>query len=86
MNLKAIKWLLSALLTLGVAAVSWKIGATLMPPMSEAQRKGTLIPWVLTWGMVWETIALAVLVAGFLVVTGLSKGHPHQPQVAAGRP
>jgi hypothetical protein len=86
MNLKTVRWILGAIITLGVAVVTEMIGSTLLPPMAEAQRKGTITPWMITWGMVWGTVALAVVVAGFLVVTGLSKGHAQEPHVAARRP
>ena len=86
MNLKAVRWIFGAIVAAGLAAVTVMIATTLLPPMTEAQRKGTFVPWVLTWGMVWETVLLALVVAGFLFVTGLNKGRSQQPHAAAGRP
>jgi hypothetical protein len=85
MNLKTVRWILGAIITLGVAVVTEMIGSTLLPPMAEAQRKGTIIPWMITWGIVWGTVVLAVAVAGSLFATGLSKGRSQGPHVAAGR-
>ena len=86
MNLKTARWILSAIVVLGVAVVLLMIGQTLLPPRAVAQRKGTIIPWMITWGMVWGTVVLAVAIAGFHLATGLSKGHAHEPHMPAGRP
>jgi hypothetical protein len=74
MNAKTAKWILVAILTLLLAWITVNIGETLLPPSAEAQRKGIFVPWVITWGMVWGTVVLAVAVAGSLFMTGLNKG------------
>jgi hypothetical protein len=40
--------------------------------MAEMQSKlGTIAPLIITWGLIWTAAAMAVLVAGFCVATGL---------------
>jgi hypothetical protein len=80
-----IKWIVIALATLGLAVLMYAVASTLLPPMAEAQRKGTFVPWVLTWAMVWESIMMAIGVAGFLVATALGKVGSTRHHVAAGR-
>jgi uncharacterized membrane protein YphA (DoxX/SURF4 family) len=84
MNAKTAKWVLVAILVLALAWVVVTIGSTLLPPQAEAQQKGIIVPWYITWGMVWGTVVLAVAVAGSLFMTGLNKGRSG-PHPAAGR-
>ena len=47
------------------------IGMTLLPPMAVAQTKGTLIPWLVTWGMILATTVMGLVIAGYMVGIGL---------------
>ena len=73
MNRNAVKWIVGAIAVLGLAAVSLILGMTLLPSRMAAQGAGTLVPWLLTWGMIWTTALIAVAIAGFLIVIGVSK-------------
>jgi len=73
MNRNAIPWIVAAVAVFGLAAVSLMLGRTLLPARLTAQAKGSLIPWVITWGMIWGTALIGVTVAGFLFVVGVSK-------------
>lgn len=73
MNRNAVKWIVGAIAVLGLAAASLIFGMTLMPSRARAQEVGTVVPWFLTWGMIWTTVLIAVTIAGFLIVTGVSK-------------
>jgi hypothetical protein len=64
-------WILSAVVMLGVAAVTYWLGATLLPPRTTAQTVGTIVPWYLTWGLVWMTVLISVMLAGNMVLVGL---------------
>jgi hypothetical protein len=67
-------WILSAVAMLGVAAFTYWLGATLLPPRTTAQTVGTIVPWYLTWGMIWLTVVTALIIAGNLCAVGLNSG------------
>ena len=73
MNRNSWQWLVGAVAVLGLAAFSIALGTNLLPPRAVAEAKGTLGPWILTWGMVWITVLASVILAGFLVATSLGK-------------
>jgi hypothetical protein len=73
MNRDAVKWIVGAILVLGLAPVTVIFGMTLLPSMVAAQKGGTLVPWTLTWGMIWMTALIAVALAGLLVRVGVSQ-------------
>lgn len=73
MNRNPIKWIASAIAVLSLAPVSMLFGMTLLPSRETAQKGGTIVPWLLTWGMISMTVVIAVVLAGFLVITGMSK-------------
>lgn len=70
MNAEKIEWVLYVVvvLVLGIGAVLF--GFNLMPEMSAAAERGVAIPWFLTWGMIWMTLATSVVIAWHLVKTG----------------
>ena len=77
MKRDSVQWMVVAAAVLGLAAFSVTLGLNLLPPRTVAEAKGTLGPWVLTWGMVWLSVLSAVTLAGFLIATGLGKvGRP----------
>ena len=69
----AIKWIVGALAVLALMGIGIAVGMTLLPPGAVADTKGTLIPWLFTWGMIWATTAMGVVIAGFMVGIGLGK-------------
>ena len=83
MNLRTLKWLAGAILVLAVGVAILMVSSTLLPPGTEAQQKGTYIPWVLTWGMVWTSVVMDLAVAGSLFTTAFGKGH--ESHVPVGR-
>jgi hypothetical protein len=64
-------WILSAVAMLGVAALTYWFGYVLLPERTKAQSVGTIVPWYLTWGMIWMTVVISVVIAGNLAMVGL---------------
>lgn len=73
MNRESVQLIVAAVAVLGLAAFSVTLGANLLPSRAAAEAKGTLGPWILTWGMVWMAVLASVILAGFLVATSLGK-------------
>jgi len=73
MNRNAATWIVGAILVLGLAPVSFMFGMTLLPSRVTVQGAGTLVPWLFTWGMIWMSALVAVMLAGSLIVTGVSQ-------------
>ena len=48
-----------------------RLGVVIMPPMARAKEFGTVVPWFITWGLLWLTIAIALAIAGLLAMVGL---------------
>ena len=72
MNQSSVLWILGAIVVLGLGAGTVMFGNAMTPPMAEMQSKlGTLAPLYITWGMIWIAVAMAVVLAGFCVATGL---------------
>lgn len=69
----AVKWIVGALAVLALMGICVAVGMTLLPPKAVAETKGTLIPWLVTWGMIWATTAMGVVIAGYMVGIGLGK-------------
>ena len=66
-------WSVAAVVVLGLGAAGVLFGLNLLPAREVAQAKGTLAPWLGTWLMIWATVAMTVVLAGFLVSTAM--GH-----------
>ena len=64
-------WMLGALAVFGLAAFTFWLGLVIMPPMARAKEFGTVVPWFITWGLLWLTIATALAIAGFMAMVGL---------------
>ena len=73
MNLRTLPWTVGAILVLAVGVAILAVSSTLLPPAAEAHQKGTYVPWVITWGMVWTSVAMALAVAGTLFTTAFAK-------------
>jgi hypothetical protein len=74
MNGKSLGWILGGVVSLVLAVGSVLFGVSLLPDGATAQEKGTFVPWLVTWGMIALTTVAGVVLAGFLVVTGMSEG------------
>jgi hypothetical protein len=73
MNRNPVKWIVSAIAVLGLAPVSVLFGLTLLPARATAEKAGTFVPWLLTWAVIGMTALIAVVLAGFLIKTGMSE-------------
>jgi uncharacterized membrane protein len=85
MNRTTLTWILAGLAVLGVAVVTVMLGQTLLPPRATAQTIGTLVPWYITWGMIWGTALIAVIIAINLFAVGLNNGRAHSMPVRSNR-
>jgi uncharacterized membrane protein len=74
MSGKSIAWILGAVVAFVLAVSGVLFGVNLLPNGATAQEKGTFIPWLVTWAMIALTTVSGVVLAGFLVVTGLNEG------------
>ena len=72
MKRNTLAWVVGGVVVLGLAAITMMLGRTLMPPKTTAQRIGTLVPYFLTWGMIWMTAVIAVIIAINLFWVGLN--------------
>lgn len=74
MSENGLSWIVGAVLVLALGASSIVFAVNLMPTGAVLQEKlGTLAPWILTWAMIWMTVAASVVLAGFLFATGMRK-------------
>ena len=79
MNRDAASWIVGAVVVLGLALLTLILGNSMLPASEVMRSKlNTVAPLVITWGMIWITVLMAVALAGFLIATGLNKGrHSH---------
>jgi hypothetical protein len=63
-------WKIVAIVVLGLGALLVVFGMNLMPTQAVAIEKGSIAPWRLTWGMIWCTVAMTVVLAGYLFTVG----------------
>jgi hypothetical protein len=66
-------WILSAVAVVGVAVLTLWLGLTLLPSRTAAYEAGTIVPWCVTWGLVWMTVLIALIVAGILFLVGMDR-------------
>jgi hypothetical protein len=66
-------WKLVAIVVLGLGALLVVFGMNLMPSQQTAIAKGSIAPWRLTWGMIWCTVAMTIVLAGYLFTVGGKK-------------
>jgi hypothetical protein len=59
-------WKLVAIVVLALGALLVVFGMNLMPTQETAIAKGSIAPWRLTWGMIWATVAMTIVLAGYL--------------------
>jgi hypothetical protein len=70
MNQDRAEWITYAIGAIVLAVVAVLFGMGLLPDRAAASGRGVLMPWLLTWAMIWMTVASGIVLAGFLVVTG----------------
>jgi hypothetical protein len=75
MKRSTLVWILSAIAVLAMGGVTVWLGQTLLPPRDTAVTVGTLVPWYLTWGMIWMTMLIALILAVNLIIVGLNPSH-----------
>jgi hypothetical protein len=63
-------WKLVAIVVLALGALLIVFGMNLMPTQATAIAKGSIAPWRLTWGMILLTVAMTVVLAGYLFTVG----------------
>jgi hypothetical protein len=74
MNRNPVLWYLSALVVLGLTAASLLFGLNLLPSSDVMKTKlGTTAPLMITWGMIFMTVVLGLMLAGYLVATGMNE-------------
>jgi uncharacterized membrane protein len=71
MKRNPLAWILGAVAMLAVAALTYWFGYVLLPTRTTAQTVGTIVPWYLTWGMIWMTVVISIIIAGNLFMVGL---------------
>ena len=74
MNRDAVNWILGAVAVLGLAVLALVLGRSLLPTTELMKsRLNTVAPLIITWGMIWITVLMAVALAGFMIATGMNK-------------
>ena len=74
MNKNGLKWILGGVAVLALSAIALIFGVNLLPTTAKMQSKlGTLAPLIITWGMIWLSVAMGVALAGLLFATGMKK-------------
>ena len=66
-------WKLVAIVVLALGALLVVFGMNLMPTQETAIAKGSIAPWRMTWGMIWSTVAMTIVLAGYLFTAGRGK-------------
>jgi hypothetical protein len=66
-------WKLVAVVVLALGAVLVMFGLHLMPTQEQAIAKGSIAPWRMTWGMIWITVLMTVVLASFLFRVGKNR-------------
>lgn len=57
----------AAVAVIALAILNLVLGVNLLPPIAEAQEKGTFAPLLITWALVLISAGCAVALAGFIV-------------------
>jgi hypothetical protein len=70
MSRYAVPSFVTAFIVIGLAIGAVLLGQGLLPTKVEAIEKGTIMPWYLVWAMISATSLCAIILAGFLLITG----------------
>jgi hypothetical protein len=74
MNQGSLGWILLGIAVLGLSALALVFGVNMLPPTENMQSKlGTIAPLIITWGMIWITVAMGVVLAIYVFAYGLGK-------------
>jgi hypothetical protein len=74
MNQGALGWIVLGVAVLGLSAAALLFGVNLLPTTENMQSKlGTAMPLLLTWGMIWLTVASGVALALYIFAYGIGK-------------
>ena len=73
MNSNALESVVFAIVSLVLAGAGVVFGMNLLPEKAAAEQAGTVVPWFLTWVMIGLTALSAILVAGYLIMSGMSE-------------
>ena len=63
-------WKVVGVVVLALGALLVVFGLNLMPTQEQAIAKGSIAPWRMTWGMIWWTVLMTVVLASFLFTRG----------------
>jgi hypothetical protein len=74
MNQGSLGWILLGIAVLGLSALALVFGVNMLPPSENMQSKlGTIAPLIITWGMIWITVVMGVVLAIYVFAYGLGK-------------
>lgn len=74
MNQGGLGWILLGIATLGLSALTLIFGSNMLPASESMQGKlGTIAPLIITWGMIWITVVMSVVLAIYVFAYGLGK-------------
>ena len=74
MNQGSLGWILLGIVVLGLSALALVFGVNMLPTTATMQgRLGTIAPLIITWGMIWITVAMGVVLAIYVFAYGMGK-------------
>ena len=73
MSQSRVLWIVGSIVMLVLAALGLLLGVEIMPKGTIAIRDGKMVPWLLTWGLIWMTTAAAILIAAFLAMVAAGR-------------
>ena len=74
MNQGTLGWILLGITVLVLSALTLVFGVNMLPESASMQGKlGTIAPLIITWGMIWITVAMGILLAIYVFAYGLGK-------------
>jgi len=61
-----------AVASIGLSAACVMFGLNLVPPLAVAREaQGSPVPWLLIWSFIMITVLTGVILASYLVITGM---------------
>ena len=74
MNQATLGWIVLGIAVLCLSAITLVFGVNLLPPSATMQGKlGTIAPLIITWGIIWLTVASGIALAIYVFAFGLGK-------------
>jgi hypothetical protein len=74
MNQGTLGWILLGIAVLALSALTLVFGVNMLPASESMQGKlGTIAPLIITWGMIWISVAMGVVLAIYVFAYGLGK-------------